>query len=108
METLSFADFKKIDLKVAEIKKASEHPDADKLLILEIDTGSKTKQIVAGIRGYYTADELVGRQIAVVDNLEPTTIRGVRSEGMLLAVQDKGRTVLLGIDKPVTNGSSIL
>lgn len=87
--TISFDEFAKVDLRVARIVKAENHPSADKLLKLQLDDGSgTTRQICAGIRGYYEPDTLVGRLIIIVANLAPRTIRGEESRGMLLAASD--------------------
>ncbi len=81
-------EFRKLELKIARIKEVVEHPNADKLYVIIIDLGDKTKQIVAGIRASYQKEELVGRLVVVVDNLEPAILRGVESQGMLLAASD--------------------
>ncbi len=83
-------DFKKIELKVAEIKEVTEHPNADRLYVIKVDLGDKTKQVVAGIKGSYpNKDDLVGKQVVVVDNLDPAVLRGVESQGMILAASDE-------------------
>lgn len=82
-------DFKKIELKVAEIKEVTEHPNADRLYVIKLDLGDKTKQVVAGIRSSYQKEELIGKQVVVVDNLEPALLRGVESQGMILAASDE-------------------
>ena len=73
---ISYEDFAKLELRVATILEAREHPNADKLMLLQIDIGAVQKQIVAGIRGHYEPDQLTGRQIVVVNNLETALIRG--------------------------------
>ncbi|MFA5276417.1 MAG: methionine--tRNA ligase subunit beta [Candidatus Omnitrophota bacterium] len=82
-------DFKKLELKVAQIKEVSEHPNADRLYVITLDLGDKTKQVVAGIRGSYQKEDLVGKQVVLVDNLEPAVLRGVESQGMILAASDE-------------------
>jgi len=82
-------DFKKLELKVAQIKEVSEHPNADRLYVITLDLGDKTKQVVAGIRGSYQKEDLVGKQVVLVDNLEPAILRGVESQGMILAASDE-------------------
>jgi methionine--tRNA ligase beta chain len=83
---ISFDDFVKVDLRVATITKAEHHPNADRLLKLQLDDGSgEPRQICAGIRGHYEPSDLEGRQIVIVANLAPRTIRGEESRGMLLA-----------------------
>ncbi|MBX7168344.1 MAG: methionine--tRNA ligase subunit beta [Pirellulales bacterium] len=104
---VSYADFAKLDLRVAKVVAAKEHPAADKLLLLQIQVGEVEKQIVAGIRGHYAPGDLVGRQIVVVNNLEPATIRGEQSQGMLLAASDTGGVVLLRPDREVAGGSQV-
>lgn len=86
---IPFDEFAKVDLRVARIIQAENHPSADKLLRLQLDDGSGTpRQICAGIRGYYQPEQLVGRLIIMVANLEPRKIRGEESRGMLLAASD--------------------
>ena len=105
--TISIQDFSEIDLRVAEIKAVEEHPDADKLLVLKIDTGDGEKQLVTGIKNHYSAEELVGKTIVVVNNLAPAVLRGVESEGMLLAARDGDNIVLLTTEKDVGPGSRV-
>lgn len=104
---ITIKDFMKCDIIIAQIKEAQEHPDADKLYVLKVDTGTEERQLVAGIRAAYTKEELVGRQIAMVSNLEPAVIRGVESQGMLLAGSDANGIVLLSPEKPLALGSRV-
>ncbi|MCK4851852.1 MAG: hypothetical protein KAS86_01950 [Candidatus Omnitrophica bacterium] len=104
---ISFEDFQKLDIRVAEIIAARELPGADKLYVLTISVGEKNKQIVAGIRSSYGIDELKGKKIIVIDNLEPAVIRGEESSGMLLAVCSESGPVLLVPDREVTPGSKV-
>ncbi|MBL9123284.1 MAG: methionine--tRNA ligase subunit beta [Planctomycetaceae bacterium] len=104
---ISYDDFAKLDLRVAKIIAAREHPNANKLLLLQIQVGEIEKQIVAGIRGHYPVDELVGRQIVIVNNLEPAVIRGEESNGMLLAASDGEAVVLVRPDRDCAPGSRI-
>ena len=104
---IPYDDFSKLDLRVATVLSAREHPNADKLLLLEIDAGDGPKQIVAGIRGHYSAEELVGSQIVVLNNLEEVMLRGEESNGMLLAASDGDRVVLLRPDAASQPGSTI-
>ena len=108
MEPISYQEFAKLELKVGEITAVHEIPGADKLFRLEVDTG-EPRELVAGIKGHYRAEELVGRQIIVLTNLEPRKIRGVSSSGMLLAAHNAatGGVVLLGVEQTVPNGSSV-
>ncbi len=104
---ISIEQFRSVELKVATIKSAEPHPNADKLMVLRIDLGSEERQIVAGIRGHYTPEDLMGRQIVVVANLESAKLRGLESQGMLLAASDEGRVVILTPEKRVEPGAKI-
>jgi methionyl-tRNA synthetase len=98
---ISIDDFRKVELRVATITSAEPHPNADKLMVLQIDLGGELRQICAGIRNHYTAEELVGKQIIVVANLETAKLRGLESQGMLLAASDDERVIVLTPDKSV-------
>jgi|SRR2546426_11809003 methionine--tRNA ligase beta chain len=104
---ISIDEFRKIELRVATIRSAEPHPNADKLMVLQIDLGSEQRQICAGIRSHYTAEELVGRQIVVVANLETAKLRGLESQGMLLAASDEGRVIILTPETSVQAGSKV-
>ncbi|MEE2889017.1 MAG: hypothetical protein VX404_01060 [Planctomycetota bacterium] len=97
----------KVQLRTAVVLDVEPHPDADRLWLLTIDGGEETRQIVAGVRDHYSEDDLKGRTIVVVWNLQPATIRGVESRGMLLAVQDGDVVSLLGPDNKVAPGSQV-
>lgn len=87
---VTFEDFAKLDLRVAKVVHAEDHPKADRLFKLQLDDGSGTpRQICAGIKGHYNAADLIGKTIVVVANLAPRVIRGEESRGMLLAASDK-------------------
>jgi methionine--tRNA ligase beta chain len=107
MRMASIDDFRKLELKVGEIKEVIEHPHADRLYIITVDLGDKTKQLVAGIRAYYQKEELVGKQVVVVDNLEPAILRGVESQGMLLAAQDAAGICIISPEKKTSLGSVV-
>ncbi len=98
--TIGYEDFGKLDLRIARVIEARPHPNADKLMLLQIDLGEETKQIVAGIRLHYTPEQLVGRLIVVVNNLAPAMLRGEASNGMLLAASSADKVVLLTPDDP--------
>jgi methionine--tRNA ligase beta chain len=104
---ISIDEFRKVELKVATIKSAEPHPNADKLMLLQVDLGTEQRQICAGIRNHYTPEELVGRQIVVVANLETAKLRGLESQGMLLAASDEGRVVILSPEKAVQPGAKV-
>jgi len=107
LSMITINDFKKLDLKVAKIKDAREHPNADKLLVLTLEVGDITKEVVAGIKLHYAKEELVGKQVVVVDNLEPVNLRGVESQGMILAASDNESLSLLVPERPVKPGSQV-
>jgi methionyl-tRNA synthetase len=108
MENITFDVFQSMDLRVAEIKSCEEVEGADKLYKLTIDVGEE-RTIVAGIKQFYTREDLTGKKIVIVTNLEPRKLRGILSHGMLLAAstEDKSSVVLLTVDKDVPNGSKV-
>ena len=96
-------EFRKVELRVGVVKSAEAHPNADKLLVLKVDIGSEERQIVAGIRAHYPPEELVGKQVVIVANLETAVLRGIESQGMVLAASsDDGRVVFLTPEKRST------
>ena len=103
---VSYEDFEKLDLRVAEILAAERVEGTDKLVKLQIDLG-EDRQIVAGIAQNYTPEDLVGKKIIVIANLEPATIRGVESNGLLLAASDDEGLALLIPDKEINNGGRV-
>lgn len=95
--------FSKLNLKVGKILEVTRHPDADKLYVEKIGLGSETRQIVSGLVEYYSSDELVGKNVVVVTNLKTAKLRGIESQGMILAVEDKKDVgVLVSDAKPGT------
>lgn len=107
--TVTFDDFLKLDLRIATILKAEPHPNADKLLVLQVDLGAEQRQIIAGIKQHYDPAALVGRQIVVVANLAPRMMRGLESKGMLLAATspDQTQVILLTTERPIAAGSRV-
>jgi methionine--tRNA ligase beta chain len=107
--TITYDDFAKIELRAATVVEAKVHPNADKLLVLQVELGTEKKQICAGIRAYYTPEQLVGKQVVVVANLEPRPLRGEISQGMLLAATDpvSGRVVIVSLGENVAPGSVV-
>ncbi len=107
-EPQDFAKFRKLDIRVAEVMSAENHPDADKLFVLNVDAG-EPRQIVAGLRAYYTKEQMVGRKVLMVFNLKPAKLRGFKSEGMLLAADDEdlggGKVLLLTPSSDLPNGT---
>ena len=105
---LSFEDFKRMEIRVGTVTRAEKHPDADKLLRLEIDLGEKTpRQIISGLAEHYAPQTLLGRQLCVIANLNPRKIRGLVSHGMVLTVPSEKGLALLGPSVPVPNGNLI-
>lgn len=104
---VNFEDFQKLDLKIVKIMKAERIKNSDKLLRLEVDLGEEKRQIVAGIGKFYNPEEIVGREIILVANLEPKEIMGIESKGMLLAANIDGKPVLLRPDEEVPVGTKI-
>ncbi len=101
---LTIEDFKKVELRTAEVVTAEPHPNADRLIVLRVRVGETERQIVAGIRQHYAPEQLVGKTVVIVFNLEPAQLRGVESQGMILAVRDGERVVVLTTEKPVASG----
>ena len=107
--TISFEEFTKVDLRVARVVEAFDHPNADKLLVLKIDLGTEQRQLCAGLKGHYDPASLVGRLIVVVTNLAPRVMRGQESQGMLLAAvsPDQSRVILLQPDADIQPGTRV-
>jgi methionyl-tRNA synthetase len=99
--TIAFEDFQKLDLRVGRVRSAERVKGTDKLLLLKVDLGSEDRQVVAGLAGQVDVDSLVGRHVILVVNLAPRKIRGLESQGMLLAAEDAGGSLsLLDTDSP--------
>jgi methionine--tRNA ligase beta chain len=108
-DLIQFDDFAKIKMRVATVVQSEAHPSADKLIVLQVDLGSEKRQIIAGLRGYYEPEALVGKQIVVVTNLAPRMMRGLESQGMLLAAltEDQAQVILLTTDREIAPGSAV-
>jgi methionyl-tRNA synthetase len=105
---ISFDEFKRLDLRVAVIQAARKHPKADKLLHLDVDAGEgRLRSVVAGIAGTYRPEDLVGRRVILLANLKPATIRGVLSEGMILAAGEDEVVALSALDREAAPGVKI-
>ncbi len=114
---IPFDDFLKLDLRVATVTHAEPHPNADRLLKVQLDDGTEEgRQVCAGIKAWYEPEELIGRQVVIVANLEPRKIRGEISQGMILAASDvrddvesgeERDVVVLTLDRPVKSGSVV-
>lgn len=104
---ISFADFTKLEIKIGTIVAAELVEGADKLLKLTVDLGTEKRQILAGIKAFYQPEELIGKQVPILTNLEPKKMLGLESQGMLLAADVDGRAVLLHPDRQTPAGSKI-
>ena len=108
LSVITFDDFKKVEMRVGTVVKAEKHPNADRILRLEVDLGEDSpRQILSGLAGFYTPEEVQGRQVCVVVNLAPRAIRGLTSHGMVLTAEKDGRLELLSVGAAVPNGSLI-
>ena len=107
METITFDEFKRMDLRVAEILKAERVEGTDKLLKLEVDIGTERRQMVAGIAQEYSPEELVGKKLTVIANLKPAVIRGIESQGMILAGELEGKAVISFFTEDIPAGSKV-
>jgi len=108
-EWVSFDDFTKLKLRVGRVIEASDHPNADRLLVLKVDLGDEQRQLCAGLKGHYTPEELVGRNLVIVANLAPRMMRGIESQGMLLAATspDQSRVVIVSPESEIEPGSTV-
>lgn len=107
---ITYDDFAKLELRVATVVECKPHPNADKLLVLQIDLGSERRQICAGLRQHVADPQtLVGKQLIVVANLAPRQLRGEMSQGMLLAATDSvsGKVIFVTPSEPVTPGAKV-
>src|SRR5437764_3901325 len=107
---VEFDEFTKLDLRVARVLECREHPNADKLLVFKVDLGHEQRQICATLKGHYNPEELVGKLVVVVANLEPRSMRGEASQGLLLAASEgamKERVVVLTPAGDVQPGSVV-
>ncbi len=105
---IEFPDFQKVDMRIGTVLSVSKHPDADKLLIVKIDTGDdKPRQVVAGLAEFFSPEELEGKQVVVVTNLKPRKLRGEVSEGMILAVRNGDGMELLTVTAGVASGCKV-
>jgi methionine--tRNA ligase beta chain len=107
--TINYDDFAKLDLRVATVVDCKPHPNADKLLVLQIDLGTEKRQICAGLRQHVAPEQLIGKQIVVVANLAPRMMRGEMSQGMLIAATDTEtkKVVTVTISEMVAAGSKV-
>jgi len=104
---ISIDDFRKVELRIGQVKAVEDHPNADRLYVISVEIGDKTKQLVAGIKGFYQKEELLGKFVVVVDNLEPALLRGVESQGMLLAASDENGLAIITPERAIKPGSIV-
>ncbi len=107
MEEISFDEFQRMDLRVGQILKAERVEGTKKLLKLEVDIGAEKRQMVAGVAEVYPPETLAGKRIIVVANLKPATIRGIESQGMLLAADLEGRPIIPFFEEDVPAGTKV-
>ena len=99
--------FAKVKMAIGRIASVAPHPNADRLLVIQVAIGDQTRQLVAGMRKWYSPEEMVGKKVVVVTNLKPVKLRGVESRGMLLAAEAGDDVVLLGIDRDISDGAKV-
>ena len=105
---ISYEDFDRLQLRIGKIIKCEEVPKSKKLLCSQVQIGSEVKQILSGIKQYYSAEEMVGKKVLVLSNLKPATLAGMVSEGMLLCAEDdKGNVTLLNPEKDMPAGAIV-
>ena len=97
---ITIDDFAAVEMKVAEVLSCDQHPDADRLLVFQLDLGSEKRQIVSGIAEHYQSSDLIGKKVIVVTNLKPVNLRGVRSDGMILCATKGKKLTVLTVDDP--------
>ncbi len=105
---IGIEEVQKLILKTGKIVSAQDHPNADRLLVLSVDLGEPSpRQIVAGIKRAYQASELIGKLVVVVANLKPATLRGIESQGMVLAASDETTMAIVAPERPMAPGSTV-
>ena len=104
---ITIDEFRKLELRVGTVISAAPHPNADRLLVLQVSLGTEERQLVAGILGHYQPETLVGRQLVVVANLEPAQLRGVESQGMILAASANDALVFITPEQHIATGAKV-
>jgi len=108
VEEVTIDDFDKIKLKTGEVIACEDHPKADKLYVLQIKIGEEQRQIISGIKEFYSPEDLVGKKVVVITNLKPVKLRGLESKGMILAAEDRdGKLSLLSTLEELKSGATI-
>ena len=108
-DLINYDEFVKVKMRVGRVLEAVVHPNADKLLVLQVDLGDEKRQIVAGLKAHYQPEELVGKNLIIVANLAPRMMRGQESQGMLLAAStaDHDQVIILTTDADIPPGSEV-
>ena len=106
-EQITIDDFGRLELRVAKVLKAEKHPNADRLLVLQLQVGNETRQVVSGIAEYYKPEQLIDKNLILVANLKPVKLRGIESHGMILAACNDKELVLGTVDKDIASGTEI-
>lgn len=105
---ITIDDFKKVALRIGRVVECTEHANANKLLVLKVDLGNgEIRQIVSGIKTWYTPAQMVGKSVVVVANLQPAVLRGVESNGMLLATSSGDQVIVVSPEKDAAPGSKV-
>lgn len=106
---ISIDDFAKVKLRVGRVFEAALHPNADKLIVLQVDLGGEKRQVCAGLRGHYGPEQLVGKNVIVVSNLAPRKMRGEISQGMILAASsdEHSQVIVLTTEREIAPGSAV-
>jgi methionyl-tRNA synthetase len=104
---IGIEDFAKVELRVAEVVAAQKHPNADKLLVLRLSLGSEERTVVSGIAQWYRPEDLVGKRVVLVANLKPARLRGVESQGMILAASEGDRLALVTVEGEIPPGALV-
>lgn len=107
-QEIHLEDFQKIDLRIGEVVSAERVEGTRALMVLRVNLGEEERTLVAGLAPYYAPEEIVGKRVVVVANLEPAVIRGIKSQGMLLAADDgQGNVSLVTVDRDIAPGSRV-
>ncbi len=105
---ISFDDFKKLNIVVGTVENAEEIDGSEKLYKFGINLGDEIRQIIGGLKPSYAKDQLIGKQVLILENLEPQKLMGLESQGMILCASDEnGKAIIITPEKPVNNGSQI-
>lgn len=108
-DSISYEDFAKLDFRIGEVMEAEPVEGSEKLLALTVNLGEEygTREILAGVAKYYSTDDIIGRKLIFLANLEPRKMMGRESQGMMIAVNDESKPILIPIEQTVENGTSL-